>query len=533
MLDQVTELHFLRPLWLLGLGAALFLYLLIRLRTSVDRQWHGIIEPHLLKHLKIHGDGGSRFQPLHLITLVVALGSLGMAGPAWEREQTPFTEDLAPLVIVLDLSSTMNAIDVPPTRLERVKQKIRDLLAQRKNARTGLLVYAGSAHSVLPLTNDPSILDLYVSDLRTDVMPVQGKNPALALQVAEGMLQRDTVAGTILFVTDGIALEHLPVFRTHQESTRDQVMVLAVGTREGAPVRIGDNRFLNDANGRRLIARLDYEGLEALSKQAAIEVISTTIDDKDVERIQDSVQSHLQAVLAKDEQVRWKDFGYFFTIPVGLLALFWFRKGWTVPWIPMFLLFLLPGCSANDGEFSFIDLWLTADQQGRFYLERQDYATAADRFDNPMWKGITYYQAGEYESAIDCFARLSTPEGYFNLGNAYAKIGDYPQAVQSYDMALKLRPDWSEALENKALVAGLIPASPEEPPGSDDPGGPTFDPDAIEFSEKGKEGQSGEVEMEQLSDEQIAEMWLRRLHTTPADFLRTKFALQAEQPGER
>ncbi|WP_215388082.1 tetratricopeptide repeat protein, partial [Staphylococcus aureus] len=60
-------------------------------------------------------------------------------------------------------------------------------------------------------------------------------------------------------------------------------------------------------------------------------------------------------------------------------------------------------------------------------MERQDYATAADRFDNPMWKGITYYQAGEYESAIDWFARLSTPEGYFNLGNAYAKIGDYPQ----------------------------------------------------------------------------------------------------------
>jgi Ca-activated chloride channel family protein len=387
---------------------------------------------------------------------------------------------------------------------------------------------------VLPFTNDPSVLETYVTELQTDVMPVSGKNPALALAAAETMLQRETVPGTILFLTDGIARKHVPAFKAHQKTTRDQVMVLAFGTKEGAPIRTEKNQFLLDQDGHRMIPRLDYEGLEALHKEAGSEVVSTTVDDEDVNRIQRNVQSHLEAVLAEDEHIRWKDFGYFFAIPVGLLALFWFRKGWTVPWTPVLLLLMFPGCSGSGGEFSFVDLWLTSDQQGRFYLERQDYATAAKRFHDPMWKGIAHYQEGEYGSAIDWFARIPSPDGYFNLGNAYAQSGDYPQAVQSYDMALELRPAWPEAMENKALVASLIPAPPDEQPGEEPPpqGGPTFDPDAIEISERGKEGQLGEVEMEQLSDEQIAEMWLRRLQTSPADFLRIKFSLQVENNRE-
>jgi Ca-activated chloride channel family protein len=106
--------------------------------------------------------------------------------------------------------------------------------------------------------------------------------------------------------------------------------------------------------------------------------------------------------------------------------------------------------------------------------------------------------------------------------------------VSSYDAALELRPDWTEAQENRELVASLIPPPEEKEPGeAPPPGDPTFAPDEVRFDEKGEQGQTGEVEMSTLSEEQIAEMWMRRLQTSPADFLRIKFALQAEESRER
>jgi Ca-activated chloride channel family protein len=534
MLDRLGDLHFLRPLWLAGLAAALGLYVVIRFRTSADRQWRGVIAPHLLKHVKVSGGRASWFRPIHLIVLILVLGSLGLAGPTWQREQSPFTEDLSPLVIALDLSQSMDAIDVAPTRLERAKQKVRDLLQLRQGGRTGLLVYSGSAHPVLPFTDDPSLIEIYVTALRTDIMPVPGKNPSAALAAAEEMLERDTVPGTILFLTDGIATENVPAFVQHRDSTRDQVMVLAFGTSEGAPISVGENRFLTDRSGRRVIARLDRAGLETLRARADVDVTSATVDDDDINRIQRRVQSHLQAVRAEDENTRWKDFGYFMVLPVALLGLLWFRKGWTVQWAPALLLLALTGCSSGPGEFRFADLWLTANQQGRYFFEREDYATAAERFEDPMWKGLAFYRAGDYDSAINWLARIQFPEGYYNLGNAFAQIGSYEQAIESYELALEARPDWIEAEENRALVASLIPPPEEERPGdAPPPGDPTFDPDEVRFDERGEQGQQGEVEMSMLTDEQIAEMWLRRLQTSPADFLRIKFALQEESSRAR
>lgn len=532
MAEGFSDFHFLRPLWLLGLPAALLLYLGVRLHLGPDRRWRGVIAPHLLKHLKVAGGDAAWFRPIHLVTLAIALGSLSLAGPAWERERTPFSEDLAPLVIAIDLSQGMDAIDVPPTRLERAKQKARDLLTLRRGARTGLLVYAGTAHMVLPFTDDPSALETFVTALETGIMPVPGKDPGAALTLAEEMLERDTVPGTILFLTDGIGREHAEAFASHGRRTRDQVMVLAFGTSEGGPIRVGENAFLTEPGGRRLTARLDREGLETLASSAGVDVVSATVDDTDVSRVQSRVQSHLRSVREADEATRWKDFGYFFVIPVALLSLLWFRRGWTVQWVPVVAFLTLTGCSPGHGDFRFADLWLTPDQQGRYQFDRGEFVTAAERFRDPTWKAVSFYRAGDLDSAIDWFARLETPESYFNLGNAYARLGSYEQAVASYDEALVLRPHWVEARENRALVSSLIPDPEEQPPGDTPPSGdPTFEADQVEFDEKGAQGERGEVPMEGLTDEQIAEMWLRRLQTSPSDFLRAKFRYQA-QPGQ-
>lgn len=330
-MPDLAAFHFLRPWWLLGLIGAAALYVAIRMAYDADRQWRGVIEPHLLAHLLVIGGRRTWFRPQHLTSLVLVIGSVALAGPAWERELPPFTEDTAPLVIALDLSRGMDAVDVPPTRLERATQKIRDLLVLRRGARTALVVYAGTAHTVMPLTDDPSVLEPYLLALETSIMPVPGKAPVPALELAGSLLARDTVPGTILFVTDGVAAEHAPAFASHAEQTRDRIMVLAVGTAEGGPIRTGDGRYLTQG-GRRTIATLDREGLEALSREAGVSVTSITVDTRDVERIQRGAQQHLRDVRAAEADGRWKDAGYFLAFPVLVLTLLWFRRGWTVQW---------------------------------------------------------------------------------------------------------------------------------------------------------------------------------------------------------
>lgn len=178
-----------------------------------------------------------------------------------------------------------------------------------------------------------------------------------------------------------------------------------------------------------------------------------------------------------------------------------------------------------------INLWLTPNQQGRYYFEKGDYKGAAERFQDPLWKGIAYYRSKNFEAAVEQFARVDAPEGYFNLGDTYAHLGQLEQALANYEEVLRRKPDDSAAKENRDLVQSLIQKKKakkkeEEPPEGQEP---IYNPDEIKFDEKGKKGKKGEVDQAQLSAEQIQEVWMRRLQTTPSDFLRLKFAAQVEE----
>ena len=524
----LEQFHFLRPLWLLLIPAALLIGYLVTYREDVRSRWKGIIAPHLLDALIVGEESRWRFRPIHLVVLALILGGLGMAGPTWERELPPFTEDRAPLVVALDLSQSMDAIDIQPSRLERAKQKIRDLLNVRTGARTALFVYSGSAHMVLPLTEDPSLMELFLASLSTNLMPAQGKDAAAALKAIEELLEREEAPGTILFVTDGIKSEDFPAFVSHQGSSTDQIMVLGVGTSKGGPIRTGKNSFLTDSSGRRVTSRMDVEGFEQLRSNAGVLVTTVSLDNTDVEWIQTSAQTHLQLVQQQEAEERWIDYGYFLTLPVVFLVAAWFRRGWTVRWAPSCLLVLhlwVPSTPLGL-EFKWMDLFLTPDQQGRYAFEQEDYQTAAERFEDPYWKGISLYRLGNYDEAVNQFALLESAEAYFYLGNCYSRLGGYPAAVESYEEALRIRPEFDEAEENRKLLLSLIEEEKEEE-SSEERGDPNLEADEVKFDEKGKKGKEGEIEQSLFSEEQVAEMWMRNIQTSPADYLRFKFLIQS------
>ncbi len=534
-MPELGALHFLRPLWLLALVPVAGVITMLGLRAKPERQWRGIIAPHLLEHLRVGVKGRPWFRPLHLLGAFGVLAALGVAGPTWEREVSPFAQETAPLVVALDVSQTMNAVDIQPTRLERAKQKVRDLIERRAGSRTALIAYAGTAHTVLPLADDPTVFDTFLASLATAIMPVPGQEPVAALQLAESLLERDDVPGSILFLTDAIRVADVAAFVDHQERTDDAILVLSVGTTAGGAVRAADGQLATDAQGRPVLARLDREGFERLERDAGIFLASVTVDDSDITRVQRRIESHLEQVQQQDETARWRDAGYYLVYPLAVLTALWFRRGWTVRWagwVVVVAVLPLGGCASSTPSSSdtwFLDLWLTPDQQGRRLYERGEFALAATRFEDPSWRGVSFYRAGALEQALSELARVDSPEARFNTANASARLGFYTDAVASYDAALGARPGWTAAVENRDLVATLIEQDAESdappPPG----GPPTFDADQVEIDEQGEQGERGEVDESTMTDEQLQEMWMRRLQTTPADFLRTRFASEVAE----
>jgi Ca-activated chloride channel homolog len=217
-----AALHFLRQQWIWLLLAVPIIYLSFYIRDDARARWKRYIDPELLDHLIVTRKQRWRIRPIHGVCLLILLGAIAMAGPTWKREQPPFTEDKAPLVIALDLSKTMDAIDLDPTRLERAKLKLRDLVEMRNGGRTALFVYAGTSHMVLPFTTDGSLFDLYLSSLSTDLMPIAGKDTTKALQAIKGFLQNEPIPGTILFVTDGIEPQAFPALSRFTADEQNQ-----------------------------------------------------------------------------------------------------------------------------------------------------------------------------------------------------------------------------------------------------------------------------------------------------------------------
>ena len=304
----------------------------------------------------------------------------------------------------------------------------------------------------------------------------------------------------------------------------------------GGPVPLGDNIFLTDENGNRVTSYLDGEGLSKLSRQADVNFTSVTVDGSDTGRINRNIQSHLQDVLSEDENRSWEDFGYYLLFPAALLALFWFRRGWTIRWLSsLFIVFLLfQPQPIQAKEFRFINLWLTADQQGRYYFERDNYEKAAQLFESTLWKGISFYFNKDYENAIQQFSMLDTAESYFNLGNAYARLGQYENALESFQQALKRKPGYVDAEFNFKLIKKIIEdkKSKKEEEEKTQPGS-LLGADEIKIADPKDqnkrpetEGDPQQIKMDMLTDEQINEMWMRRVQTSPADFLRLKFSYQ-------
>jgi len=448
--------HFLRPAWFLALLPLAVVIGLLWQRRRAARSWQAVVDPRLLPHLLVDGGRRRGARGVAAIALCGMLAITALAGPVWSKLQQPVFRRDAALVVLLDLSRSMDATDLQPSRVQMAKFKLRDILSRRKEGDTALVVYAADPFVVAPLTNDVDTIDRQLSSLTTDLMPAQGSRASRAVAKAQALLQQSgAVRGDVLLITDGIDNDvpdalHAAVKKLVAAGYR--LSLLGVGTADGAPIPLADGGFFKDAAGAIVLPKLDEAPLARLAAEGHGIYRHLAAGDSDTnalittfDRAWPSQQAQQVAGMKSDQ---WREAGPWLLLPLLPLAALAFRRGYL---LLLCAVVLLP-MPRSAYALGWHDLWQRPDQRGAQALAAQQPQQAAKLFKDPQWRAAAHYRAGDYQAVLKDLEKQPGAAAAYNRGNALAHLGKYQQALNAYQEALKTDPDFKDAAYNRDLV---------------------------------------------------------------------------------
>lgn len=176
-----------------------------------------------------------------------------------------------------------------------------------------------------------------------------------------------------------------------------------------------------------------------------------------------------------------------------------------------------------------LDIWLTADQQGRLAFTERDWARAMDLFDDPMWRGVAAYSDGKYPAAADSFGRIPSAVGFYNRGNAFMKGFEYRKAIAAYEQAVSEAPDWTDAADNLALARYTLDYIEATREAADTGDESELGADGYKFDNTEDRGKEMTITKESTMDLAAEEKWMRAVNTETRDFLRSRFELESDR----
>lgn len=433
------------------------------------------------------GATGRRWAKAGLLLLVILLLIICLAGPRYGYRWQEVERRGIDIILALDCSRSMLAADIKPTRLDRAKREIIDLLSRMQGDRVGLTAFAGAAFLQCPLTLDYEAFHIFLNTLTPDSVPVGGTDLAGALQTSLDAFDPEVNAEkAVILITDGESTGGNPIAAAGKAAKAGvKVFCIGVGGAEGVPVPDKNGGFKKGANGQIVLTRLDEDTLKQMAVMTGGIYVRSVAGDMDLDIIYDrEIRGKMDAAtLTRNRKKVWEDrFQWFLGAAILLLLIEMMlpavRGNRLMP--RLFPVLLLPV------------LWLTiagpasaasvADtvREGREAYARGDYEKALKHFidaqlaepDNPELYyniGNTYYKMGNYEAAREQYGNALAAgdaalksKTHFNLGNTAFRRKDYKEAVKQYETALKLTPEDRQARENLAFAHKVMQEQPKQ-----------------------------------------------------------------------
>ncbi|WP_116326339.1 VWA domain-containing protein [Klebsiella aerogenes] len=429
----MSDFHFLYPwhltalllcvlvAWLPGYGASAW-------STLMDKPFRALIIQR-------------RRRLTRLLPWLLALGVIALAGPSWQRELPAALTPQSNVMVILQQDLAMYAQDLPPSRHQRMQHKIAALMQRQPGSHFGLVVYSSQAFLTTPLTQDPQFYQLFLNAQSPSLLP-EGSGSALPQAVALALKNLPTDKDSprsLILVADTLS----PADVAWLKGQHLPLQIWVPGTAAGG--------MLSDKYASLGIdTRLNVDRFRQL-RDAGIPVTLASDDGDDLPIIASHIQQSVTQQNNAREDLHWKNSGYLLIAPMLFLLLFWRRQLLMVALLFPALLW------SPHSDAAWLDAWVRPDIQGQHAFRRGDYAAAAGHYRDPLWQGIAWYRAGDYPAAASAFrAAPPTAETLLWLGNSYAQQKQWQQALDSYDRALYLHPDWSMALQNRDKISQIV-----------------------------------------------------------------------------
>jgi len=332
LIATTSAFHLLRPAWLFALIPLLVLILILYQKQKSSNSWLNVCDNHLLKYLLIEVNRKNAVNsPLYWLAISWFIAVIALVGPTWKKLEVPLFKSNDSKVVGIDLSISMNAQDLKPSRVIRAKYKLMDILKRNKEGQIGLIAFAVESYLVSPLTEDAATIKTLVPELKPEMMPVNSRvaNITSAIKKAESVLNQSGVRfGKIILITDSKPSARAFVEASELHEKGMSLSIISVGTKGGAPVPSMNGGFIHERDGSIWISTLEEAGLKRLASTGGGKYRKLTADDTDLNSILSSKQTtskELESISAYTN--RWKDEGHWFILLMLPFVLLMFRRG--------------------------------------------------------------------------------------------------------------------------------------------------------------------------------------------------------------
>jgi Ca-activated chloride channel family protein len=465
---DTIDFQFLQPLWLLLLPPGWALIWAWSRQAGRNSSWARLCDERLLAYMTAGQTSSPGYaRGAWILSVVLTLGIVAAAAPSWSKQSYPLMQASDARVIVLDLSRSMLVQDVRPSRLAHALAVASEIIDSDFGGETGLVVFAGSAFVLSPLTRDAETLRAFLDAMHPDTMPQDGSNLAQAITRAQGLLaasQGDS--GQILLLSSGDSHDqNEPVNKAVQAAFAAaaeglRISVLAIGSAAGGPLLEQQGGLLRDATGRIRISRPNFDLLQriAAAGQGSMTVVDGVGIDGDLLGSRLAASAFAMPQRGADQSSRdASDDGAWLIWWMLPLVLVLFRKN--------MLFVMLIALLVHGPQESYAGDRLAESQPGKAFefwshpekiaidaYRRGDYVSAYTNSENPLLRGASYYRSRQFQQALGQFSENDSAASFYNRANTLVQLERYAEALIAYQQALDLDPQLLSAAYNRRLV---------------------------------------------------------------------------------